>query len=74
MSGDGNAFSYSRVANHWILGRQNLFGFEQAAFSEENAVSGLDGGRDISKSIFSLNSGSLVVGFCPVLGCGAVGL
>lgn len=49
MSGDGNAFSYSRAANYWILGRQNLFGFEQAAFSEENAVSGLDG-RGISLS------------------------
>ena len=54
MSGDGNAFSYSRVANHWVLGRQNLFGFEQVVFSEENAVIGLDGGRDIKNSLLPM--------------------
>ena len=59
---------YSRVANHWILGRQNLFDFEQAAFSEGNMVSGLDG-KGISLSQYFQwvrgREGSTPVSFPP---------
>ncbi|WP_139052262.1 hypothetical protein [Roseibium sp. TrichSKD4] len=49
MSEDGNAFSQFRAADYRKLARQNLFGFEESACGEKNAVGGLEGREAISK-------------------------